>query len=110
MHCAQCAGRRVNPARRPVCRTGGIGAPARPRAPPGVDGYPKPKAGRAAEAIGAALMASALGGLFGCVLLAALLPIIQPIVLSFASPENFFLALAGIAFIAVLSSEAPHKR
>ena len=42
-------------------------------------------------------------------LLAVLLPIVQPIILSFASPENFFLALAGIAFIAVLSSGAPRK-
>jgi len=80
-----------------------------PNAATVIDGYPMTKAGRAGEAIGAALMASALGGLFGCVLLAALLPIIQPIVLSFASPENFFLALAGIAFIAVLSSEAPNR-
>ncbi len=31
----------------------------------------------------------------------------QPVILSFASPENFFLSLAGIAFIAVLSSGAP---
>jgi putative tricarboxylic transport membrane protein len=52
-------------------------------------------------------MASALGGLFGCVVLALLLPVMQPVILSFASPENFFLALAGIAFIAVLSASAP---
>jgi TctA family transporter len=54
-------------------------------------------------------MGSALGGLFGCILLAILLPIMQPVILSFASPENFFVSLAGIAFIAVLSAGAPVK-
>lgn len=85
-----------------------LGVPGEvPNAATVIDGYPMAKAGRAGEAIGAALMASALGGLFGCVLLVALLPVIQPIVLSFASPENFVLALAGICFIAVLSSGSP---
>jgi TctA family transporter len=87
-----------------------LGVPGEvPNAATVIDGYPMAKAGRAGEAVGAALMASALGGLFGCVLLALLLPMVQPIVLSFASPENFILALAGIAFIAVLSSGAPSR-
>lgn len=72
-----------------------------------IDGHRLAKAGRAGYAVGAALMASAIGGLFGCTLLIVLLPIMQPVILSFASPENFFLSLAGIAFIAVLSSGAP---
>jgi len=85
-----------------------LGVPGEvPNAATVIDGYPMAKAGRAGEAIGAALMASALGGLFGCVLLALLLPIVQPVILSFASPENFFLALVGIAFIAVLSAGSP---
>jgi TctA family transporter len=87
-----------------------LGVPGEvPNAATVIDGYPMAKAGRAGEAVGAALMASALGGLFGCLLLAVLLPFIQPVVLSFASPENFILALAGIAFIAVLSSGAPGR-
>jgi putative tricarboxylic transport membrane protein len=87
-----------------------LGVPGEvPNAATVIDGYPMAKAGRAGEAIGAALTASALGGLFGCVLLAVLLPIVQPVILSFASPENFFLALAGIAFIAVLSAGAPTR-
>ena len=87
-----------------------LGVPGEvPNAATVIDGYEMTKQGRAGEAIGAALMGSALGGLFGCVLLAALLPILQPIILSFASPENFFLALTGVAFIAVLSSGAPGK-
>jgi TctA family transporter len=87
-----------------------LGVPGEvPNAATVIDGYELTKQGRAGEAIGAALMASALGGLFGCLLLAALLPILQPIILSFASPENFFLALTGIAFIAVLSSGSATK-
>ncbi len=74
-----------------------------------MDGHKLAKAGKAGYAIGAALMASAIGGLFGCALLIILLPIMQPVILSFASPENFFLSLAGIAFIAVLSSGAPSR-
>lgn len=87
-----------------------IGVPGEvPNAATVIDGYQLSKAGRAGEAIGAALMASALGGLFGCVLLLILLPVMQPVILAFASPENFFVALAGIAFIAVLSAGAPVK-
>jgi putative tricarboxylic transport membrane protein len=87
-----------------------IGVPGEvPNAATVIDGYQMAKQGRAGEAIGAALMASALGGLFGCVLLMALLPIMQPVILSFASPENFFVSLAGIAFIAVLSAGSPVK-
>ncbi|MPZ56266.1 MAG: hypothetical protein GEU91_07135 [Rhizobiales bacterium] len=87
-----------------------LGVPGEvPNAATVIDGYQMTKQGRAGEAIGAALMASALGGLFGCVLLVILIPVLQPIILSFASPENFFLGLAGIAFIAVLGSGAPVK-
>ncbi|MGC2778248.1 MAG: tripartite tricarboxylate transporter permease [Bradyrhizobium sp.] len=85
-----------------------LGVPGEvPNAATVIDGYQLAKQGRAGYAIGAALMASALGGLFGCVLLAMLLPIMQPVILSFASPENFFLSLVGITFIAVLSADAP---
>jgi TctA family transporter len=87
-----------------------IGVPGEvPNAATVIDGYQMAKAGRAGYAIGAALMASALGGLFGCIVLFILLPIMQPVILSFASPENFFVSLAGIAFIAVLSAGAPVK-
>src|SRR5918999_4397654 len=59
-----------------------------PNAATVLDGYPLAKQGRAGYAIGAALTASALGGLFGCLLLVVLLPVMQPVVLAFASPEN----------------------
>ena len=87
-----------------------LGVPGEvPNAATVIDGHQLAQAGRGGYAIGAALVASALGGLFGCVVLALLLPVLQPLVLAFASPENFFLALAGVMFIAVLSSGAPLK-
>ncbi len=85
-----------------------LGVPGEvPNAATVIDGYQLAKQGRAGYAIGAALMASALGGLFGCVVLAFLLPVMQPVILSFASPENFFLSLAGVAFIAMLGAASP---
>jgi TctA family transporter len=87
-----------------------IGVPGEvPNAATVIDGYQMAKAGQAGYAIGAALVASALGGLFGCIVLFLLLPIMQPVILSFASPENFVVSLAGITFIAVLSAGAPVK-
>ena len=78
-----------------------------PNAATVIDGYQLARQGRGGYAIGAALMASALGGLFGCVVLALLLPIVQPVILSFASPENFLLSLAGVSFMAVLGANSP---
>lgn len=84
-----------------------LGVPGEvPNAATVLDGFPLAKQGRAGYAIGAALMASAVGGIFGCLILILLLPVMQSVVLAFASPENFFLSLAGIAFIGVLSSGA----
>lgn len=80
-----------------------------PNAATVLDGHAMARAGRGGEAIGAALAASAVGAVFSGLLLLALLPVAQPILLSFASPEIFCLALAGIAFIAVLSTGAPLK-
>jgi putative tricarboxylic transport membrane protein len=85
-----------------------LGVPGEvPNAATVIDGYQLARQGRGGYAVGAALMASALGGLFGCVILALLLPIMQPVILSFASPENFFLSLAGVSFIAILGANAP---
>jgi TctA family transporter len=87
-----------------------LGVPGEvPNAATVIDGYQMAKQGRAGEAIGAALMASALGGLIGCLFLGVLLPIMQPVILSFASPENFFVSLIGVAFIAVISAGSPLK-
>jgi putative tricarboxylic transport membrane protein len=81
-----------------------FGVPGEPLAAAVVlDGHPMAKNGETGRALGAALMSSLLGAVIGAVVLAASVPIIRPIVLSFASPEFFGLALLGIAFVAALS-------
>lgn len=81
-----------------------FGVPGEPLAAAVVlDGHPMAKMGQAGRALGAALMSSLVGSVIGAVMLAASIPIIRPVVLQFASPEFFALALLGIAFVAALS-------
>jgi TctA family transporter len=70
------------------------------------DGYPMTQRGEAGRALGASLAASAVGGVLGAFFLAALIPIVQPVVLAFGPAEFFFLALLGITFIAALSGDS----
>jgi TctA family transporter len=72
-----------------------------------VDGYPMAEKGEAARAFGAAFTVSALGGLFGAVVLTASLPVFKPLVLSFGTPEFFILCLWGVSMVGVLSGKAP---
>jgi putative tricarboxylic transport membrane protein len=69
-----------------------------------LDGYPMCQQGKAARAMAAGFMSSMLGGIFGAFVLAALIPVARPIVLSFSSPELFSLSMLGVCFIALLSS------
>lgn len=97
-----------------VIATGGsvtsilLGIPgSAPNAATVIDGYPLSQQGRAGYAIGAALTASAGGGLIGVIVLVLLLPILQSVVIAFGSPETFFLALMGIALIGVIGEGRP---
>ncbi|MBI3002006.1 MAG: tripartite tricarboxylate transporter permease [Deltaproteobacteria bacterium] len=74
-----------------------------------VDGHAMAKKGEAGRALGAVLMSSLVGAIFGAFALAAAIPIIRPLVLTFGSPEFFMLALLGITFVASLSGEAQLK-
>ncbi len=74
-----------------------------------VDGYPMAKKGEANRAFGAAFMASAVGGIFGAVILFVSLPVLRPLVLSFGSPEFFVLVVWGLSAVGVLSGKAPIK-
>jgi len=65
------------------------------------DGYPLAKLGKGGMAIGAAAMASSLGGVIGIVFLIAVMPIAKEMVLLFAPAEFFALALLGISAIAL---------
>ena len=74
-----------------------------PNAATTYDGFPLAKQGRGAEAIAASAVASGAGAVLGLLLFAALLPVLTPVALAFWSPEYFWLALVGIATIAVAS-------
>ena len=74
-----------------------------------LDGYPLAQQGKAARAFGAAFTVSALGGVFGAIILAVSLPIILPIIKSFASPELFILGLLGLAMVGSLSGASVLK-
>lgn len=74
-----------------------------------MDGHPMAKKGEAGRALGAAYMASLIGGLFGAVVLALMIPVLRPIVLAFGAPEFFMMGILGISMVAVLSGRAPIK-
>ncbi|AQZ54097.1 tripartite tricarboxylate transporter permease [Martelella mediterranea] len=67
------------------------------------DGYPLAQKGRAADAIGIAISASALGGLFGGLVLILAAPVLADFASNFSPPEYAMLALTGLIAIAVVS-------
>ncbi len=68
-----------------------------------LDGYPLAKKGHAGRAFGAAYTVSALGGVFGALLMAASLPFILPVIFAFGIPEFLMLGLLGLTMVGVLS-------
>ena len=71
-----------------------------------VDGHAMAKRGEAGRALGAAMMSSLIGAVFGALVLGLAIPIVRPLVLAFGSPEFFMLSVLGITFVASLSGEA----
>jgi len=69
-----------------------------------IDGFPMARQGKAGRAIGIAVVASGVGGVFGAIVLIVSLPILRPIVMAFGSPELFCLCILGITFIAALGT------
>lgn len=69
-----------------------------------LDGYPMTRKGEAGRALGAVLMSSLIGGIFGAAVLALAIPVLRPLVLAFGPPEFFMLTVVGLTFIAALSS------
>lgn len=87
-----------------------IGIPGTPpSAATVIDGYPLAQQGRGGYACGAALMSSAIGGVVGCIVMAMLLPVLQPIIMSFGSPETLMLILIGLLFLASVGSTSIWK-
>lgn len=74
-----------------------------------LDGYPLAKKGRAGDAIGVAISASAIGGIFGGIVLVFFAPLLARIAVNFGPPEYFALAITGLISIAVVSSESTFK-
>lgn len=68
-----------------------------------MDAYPMAKQGKAGLAIGLATMASALGGLLSCFVLALLSPVIAELALQFTSLEMSCICIFGISIMAYIS-------
>jgi len=70
-----------------------------------LDGHPMTKRGEGGRALGAVLFSSALGAVFGAIVLALAIPVIRPVVLAFAPPEFFALTILGLTFVIALSGK-----
>lgn len=99
-----------------VIHTGGpvpsilIGIPGTgPDAATVLDGHPMARRGEAGRALGAALAASCVGGLFGALCLAFTLPFASQMIRAFGPPEIFLLTLLGISFISSVSGNAVRR-
>jgi len=71
-----------------------------------LDGYPMAKKGEAARAFGAAFTSGAIGGVLGAIAMGLSIPIVRPLVLSFAKPEFFMLGLLGLTMVGSLSGKS----
>lgn len=71
-----------------------------------LDGHPMARRGMAGRAVGAALTASAVGGVIGAITLAFVIPIARPFVLAFGPVEFFVLIVAALLTLAYVREEA----
>ncbi len=67
-----------------------------------IDGHQMARQGKGAQALGAAFIANAIGGLTGALLLFGLLWVARPLILSFGSPQLLMLSLLGLATVSVV--------
>ncbi|MFO1350215.1 MAG: tripartite tricarboxylate transporter permease [Gammaproteobacteria bacterium] len=73
------------------------------------EAYAMTKNGQADTALGAGLVFSVIGGLFGCVVLVTAAPALAEVALQFSSYEYFWLVLLGLSCAVFISSERPLK-
>ena len=71
-----------------------------------LDGYELMRQGRAAKALGISLVCGTIGGLVSIIVLIAMVVPLGNVVLAFASPETFALALFGLTLIAGLTERS----
>lgn len=69
------------------------------------DGYEMTKKGEAARALGLSIESSSLGGLFGCLVMLVLTPLLVKIALEFGPTEYFALAVCGLILIAGIGAK-----
>ncbi|MEW5424791.1 tripartite tricarboxylate transporter permease [Amorphus sp. 3PC139-8] len=71
-----------------------------------LDGFPMAQRGEAPRAFGAAFTVSAIGGVLGALGLALSIPIVKPLIMSFAAPEFVMLGLLGLVMVGSLSGRS----
>lgn len=65
-----------------------------------LDGYPMTRKGEGGRAVGASLMSSLIGALFGGIILVLAIPVLHPLVLACGSPGLFMLGVLGLLSMA----------
>ena len=71
-----------------------------------LEGHQLARQGKAAHTLGAVYAVSMMGGVFGALTLAMVIPIMRPFILSFSFAEIAMLALFGVAMVSGLSQGA----
>jgi TctA family transporter len=74
-----------------------------------LDGFPMAKKGEGARALSAAFTASLYGGLIGALVLTLFVLVARPVILAFATPELFMLAILGLSMVGVLAGKSMAK-
>lgn len=74
-----------------------------------LDGYAMTRQGLARKALGASLLASTFGGIFGALVCVLLGPVIGQYALTFGPSEMFMLALFGLSAVSTLAGKNPMK-
>ena len=74
-----------------------------PNAATCLDGYPMTQKGEGGRAVGAAVTASALGGIATVPLALLMIPVVIPFVLMCRAPEMLFIIVLGLCFLSVLT-------
>ena len=87
-----------------------IGVPGdNPNAATVLDGFPMTQKGQGGRALGLAVTANMLGGIFAVVLAFVMIPIMIPIIMAFRSPELCLMIVLALMFIASLTKESKIK-
>ena len=73
------------------------------------DGYPLTRQGRAGEALGTAIMASAVGGIVSYAVMLVAIGGVATVALKFGPAELFLIAIAGVAVLGAVGTGSPVK-